>query len=94
MAEATAPEDAPLDADIELREIDLDAAEAIEVAVPYPHDEFICPSPNCGRAIEWRKQIILSKPARYAHLLNDVLKCPYCGIIFSYKTSVARVIRG
>lgn len=73
------------------REMNLDVDEFIEVAVPYPHDEYICPS--CQKPIETRKQIMLSKPARFAHMLNDVMKCPHCGIIFSYRTTVARVLR-
>lgn len=73
------------------REIDLDAF--YEVPIPYPRDEFMCPSPTCGRSIELRKQIILAKPARFAHELNDVLKCPYCGIIFSPRIQYARVMR-
>lgn len=93
---AVIPEDEPAAdpaAPVLPREMDLTADEFVEVEQAYEHDEYVCPSPNCGKSIDTRKQIILSKPARYAHRLNDVLKCPYCGIIFSYRTLTVRVLR-
>lgn len=65
---------------------------AVEVSVPYAEQEYRCPS--CERSIPTRKQNTLAKPARYAHLLNDVQKCPWCSFLFSYRTSKAVVLRG
>lgn len=73
------------------RELDLTNFEFVEVPIPYGHDEYTCPS--CGKPIPTRRQINLARPARYAHLLNDVQKCPHCSFIFSYKTVTARVLR-
>lgn len=55
----------------------------------YDHDEYICPS--CQQPIPTRRQYTLSKPARYAHLLNDIQKCPWCSFYFSYRQGTARV---
>lgn len=66
------------------------AENAKEVSVPYPDPEFLCP--NCEKTIPTRLQRNLAKPARYAHRLNDVQKCPYCSFVFSYR-SRAVVIR-
>jgi hypothetical protein len=63
-----------------------------EVQLPYGGDDYVCP--GCQSRIPTRKQIRLSKPARWEHLLNDVLKCPFCNFIFSPKTQTARVISG
>ena len=74
------------------RELDLTVpSDFVEVPIPYGQDEYICPS--CGQAIPTRKQINLSKPARYAHMLNDVMKCWQCSFIFSYKTTTVRVLK-
>lgn len=63
---------------------------ATEVSVPYTGREYICP--DCRKPISTRKQINMTKPADYAHLLNDVQKCPHCSFIFSYR-SKAVVLR-
>lgn len=79
------PTDAP-------RELNLDIdSDFIDVVLPYPKDEYVCPA--CQQSIPTRKQITLSKPARFAHLLNDIMKCPHCTFIFSYKTTTTRVLR-
>lgn len=57
---------------------------AVEVAVPYNGLEYKCP--NCEQMIPTRKQNNLSKPAKYAHMLNDVQKCPFCSFLFSYRS--------
>lgn len=57
---------------------------AREVSVPYAGKQYLCP--NCEQHIETRKQINLAKPAKFAHLLNEVQKCPYCSFIFSYRS--------
>ena len=64
--------------------------EAREVPVPFTGSEYVCPS--CDRAIPTRKQIRLSKPARWEQSLNDIFKCPWCNFVFSPR-SVAHVIR-
>lgn len=57
---------------------------AREVSVPYAGSEYICPS--CEQPIPTRKQINLARPAKYAHVLNEIQKCPYCMFIFSYRS--------
>jgi hypothetical protein len=57
---------------------------AREVAVPYAGSEYLCP--NCEQHIPTRKQINLSRPAKYAHVLNEIMKCPFCMFIFSYRS--------
>jgi DNA-directed RNA polymerase subunit RPC12/RpoP len=64
--------------------------EVREVPVPFNGSEYICPA--CEQSIPTRKQIRLSKPARWEGALNDVFKCPYCNFLFSPR-SVAHVIR-
>jgi len=61
------------------------ADRATEVSVPYQGgSEYTCP--NCEQQIPTRKQINLAKPAKYAHILNDILKCPFCSFVFSYRS--------
>lgn len=83
-------------AEVVTAELDLtdQSFEFVEVRQPYGRDMFLCP--QCEQPIATRKQQTLAKPARFAHLLNDVMKCPNCAFIFSYKlvTTTARVIRG
>lgn len=68
------------------------ADQARRVQVPYGGgSEYVCP--NCERAIPTRKQIRLAKPAKHEHVLNDVLRCPFCQFIFSPR-SEATVLRG
>lgn len=59
------------------------AENAREISIPYPGDEYTCP--NCEAMIPTRKQRTLSKPAKYSHMLNDVMKCPFCSFVFSYR---------
>lgn len=59
---------------------------AMEVPVPYPGPEYVCP--NCERKIPTRKQQNMAKPAKYAHALNDVMKCCWCSFIFSYRSTM------
>jgi hypothetical protein len=61
----------------------IQASGAREISVPYSGTEYTCPS--CEMKIPTRKQRPMSKPAKYAHMLNDVLKCPYCSFVFSYR---------
>jgi hypothetical protein len=63
-----------------------------EVQIPYSGDEYVCPS--CSLSIPTRKQIRLSKPARWEQALNDVFKCPFCNYIFSPRTMTAHVVTG
>lgn len=63
---------------------------AVEISVPYMGVEYRCPS--CETSIPTRKQNPMAKPAKYAHMLNDVMKCPFCNFIFSYR-SKAVVLR-
>lgn len=65
---------------------------ARDVPLPYNGDEYVCPS--CGLSIPTRKQIRLSKPARWEQALNDVFKCPFCNYIFSPKAATAHVLTG
>lgn len=84
--------DADLDRDETPRELSLLVdQEFVEVSVPYGAAEYTCP--GCEHPIKTRSQIHMAKPARFAHLLNDVQKCPHCGIIFSYKLTTVRVLR-
>lgn len=65
---------------------------AREVPIPYGGgSEYLCPA--CEQHIPTRRQIRLSKPAKYETTLHDVLKCCYCNFIFSPK-STATVVRG
>lgn len=64
--------------------------EAREVPVPFNGSEYVCPS--CEQAIPTRRQIRMSKPARWEQALNDVFKCPFCNFVFSPKLT-AHVIR-
>lgn len=57
---------------------------AIEVAVPYGGSEYKCP--NCEQFIPTRKQNNLAKPAKYAHMLNDIQKCCFCNFLYSYRS--------
>jgi DNA-directed RNA polymerase subunit RPC12/RpoP len=66
--------------------------ESTRVTIPYPSRLYECP--ECKREIPTRAQIRLAKPARHEHELNDVLKCPYCSILFSPKANIATVLRG
>lgn len=63
--------------------------DAHEEVLPYPFDEFVCP--KCERKIPTRNQYILAKPAKFAHLLNDVLRCPFCSFDFSYKQPTRKI---
>lgn len=51
--------------------------------VPYRGNEYICP--QCRSVIPTRKLILMAKPPRFAHLLNDIIKCCYCNFLFSYR---------
>lgn len=64
--------------------------EVREVPVPYNGHEYVCPS--CEQPIPTRKQIRLSKPARWENSLNDVFRCCFCGFVFSPKLT-AHVLR-
>jgi hypothetical protein len=65
--------------------------DAREVPIPFGGgSEYTCPS--CEQTIPTRKQIRLAKPAKFEHLLNDILKCPFCNFLFSPR-STATVIR-
>lgn len=83
----------PIDDADRPREMDLtgDTPEFVEVPIPYGASEYVCPA--CEQPIQTRKQINLAKPAKFAHRLNDVMKCPNCSFIFSYKLMSARVLR-
>lgn len=59
--------------------------DAREVPITHQGDMYVCPS--CEAPIPTRKQIRLSKPARYEGALNDVLKCPFCNFLFSPKAT-------
>lgn len=63
---------------------------ATEVSVPYVGQAYVCP--RCRREIPVDQLITLGKPAEFAHLLNSINRCPYCRLIFSYR-SRAVVIR-
>ena len=56
---------------------------AVEIPVPYSGSEYSCP--NCERKIPTRKQMNMAKPAKYAHMLNDIQRCPWCSFLFSYR---------
>jgi hypothetical protein len=62
-----------------------------EISVPYNGQEYVCP--NCEQSIPTRRQQYLARPAKYAHILNDVQKCPFCSFVFSYRIR-AYVLRG
>jgi hypothetical protein len=75
------------------RTSELMLAEGAErVTVPFAGKEYICPA--CEEPIPNRRIIYLGKPAKYAHVLNDVLKCPrsVCRFIFSPRSD-AIVVR-
>jgi hypothetical protein len=59
--------------------------------VPYVGTEYVCPS--CEMPIPNDKLLILKKPPRYAHLLNDVFRCPECRLIFSYRSRAVAITR-
>lgn len=65
--------------------------DAREIPVPYSGSEYLCP--NCEQHIPTRKQINLSKPAKYAHTLNEIMKCPFCSFIFSYRSRAVVLAR-
>lgn len=44
-------------------------------------NEYVCP--NCRAIIPTRKIVLMAKPPRFAHLLNDVIRCCYCNFIWS-----------
>lgn len=67
------------------------AQNARQINVPYTGDEYVCP--NCERTIPTRKQRNMAKPSKFAHLLNDVQRCPWCSFAFSYRSS-AVVLQG
>jgi protein-disulfide isomerase len=70
---------------------DLELTEtAKRITLPYPEPEYRCPA--CERSIPTRKQIRMAKPAKYDHVLNDVLKCPWCNFIFSPRVTAAVVL--
>lgn len=50
---------------------------------PLSGNRYVCP--NCELVIPTRALWTLAKPPRYAHLLNDIIKCPNCNFMFSYK---------
>lgn len=65
---------------------------AQRVTIPYGGGtEYICPA--CEQPIPNRRIIYLGKPAKYAAVLNDVLKCPrsQCRFVFSYRSDVVVV---
>lgn len=45
--------------------------------------DYLCP--QCERLIPTRKQRLYAKPAKFAHVLNDIIRCPHCEFIFSPK---------
>lgn len=55
---------------------------ARQVSMPYIGEQYICP--NCEKEIPTRKQRNMAKPAKYAHLLADVQRCPFCSFTFAY----------
>lgn len=57
---------------------------------PYVGNEYVCP--NCNGVIPTRLLRTLNKPPRYAHLLNDVIRCCFCDFVFSYRGSHVRSI--
>jgi hypothetical protein len=66
---------------------------AQRVTVPWNAKEYICPA--CEQPIPNRRLIYLAKPPKYAHVLNDVLKCPSrlpsgapCRFVFSPRSDV------
>lgn len=61
------------------------------VDTPWPFDEFICPA--CERDIPTRRQIRMAIPTKYEHVLNQVLKCPWCNFIFSPRRVEAKALR-
>lgn len=50
---------------------------------PYRGNEYVCP--NCRSVIPTRKIALMAKPPRFAHLLNDIIRCCYCNFLFSYR---------
>ena len=63
---------------------------AQRVPVPYGRgNDWVCPA--CEQIIPPTQVRFLGKPPRYAHLLNDVIRCT-CGFIFSPR-SEALVLR-
>lgn len=69
------------------------AENARRVPVPFGGgNEYVCP--NCLEAIPNRRVIYLAKPPQFAHLLNDVIRCPRerCRFVFSPR-SEAVVVR-
>lgn len=63
---------------------------AVEVATPYVGQAYVCP--RCRREIPVENLITLGKPPEFAHLLNTIHRCPYCRLLFSYR-SRAVVVR-
>lgn len=55
---------------------------------PYVGNEYVCP--NCRGVIPTRLLRPLNKPPRYAHLLNDIIRCCFCDFVFSYRGSHVR----
>ena len=49
-------------------------------------NEYVCP--NCERPIPNRRLVYLAKPPQHAHLLNDILKCPWCRFCWSPRSEV------
>lgn len=54
-----------------------------ELEPPLSGNRYVCP--NCCKAIPTRQLVTLAKPPRFQHLLNDIIKCPHCNFMFSYK---------
>lgn len=63
---------------------------AHQVPVTASGNEYRCPA--CENPIPTRKQIRLSKPAKYEGALNDIFKCPTCNFLFSPR-NIATVLR-
>ncbi len=55
---------------------------AQRVPVPFGGgNEYVCP--QCEKSIPPLRTVFLSKPPKYSHVLNDVIKCANCKFIFS-----------
>jgi hypothetical protein len=61
-----------------------------EDPTPFRGNEYICP--NCRAVIPTRKIVLMAKPPRFAHLLNDIIRCCYCNFLFSYRGLSIRAV--
>ncbi len=66
-------------------------ADHADGVAPYVGNEYVCP--NCNGIIQTYLLRTLFKPPSYAHLLNDIIKCCFCGFFFSYHGVPIRAVK-